>query len=54
MEKLDRELKIIENAIERLRNLECPIHRIDQLKDIDSYAKIILDNVDTIREEVKS
>ena len=33
-DKLNRELEIIERSIERLRNLQIPINRIDQLKDI--------------------
>ena len=54
MEKLERELQVIERAIERLRNIEFPINKIEQLKDVDLYAQIILDNVDTIRGEVNS
>ena len=54
MEKIHRELRVIEGAIERMRLIEFPLTKIKQLVDVDLYAQIILDNVDTIREEVKS
>ena len=53
VEKLDRELKIIENAIERLGNIEIPINRVDQLKDINLFTQVILDNINSIKEQVK-
>ena len=53
VEKIHRELEVIERAIERLRAIEFPLTKIKQLTDVDLYAQIILDNVDTIREEVK-
>ena len=50
--KLNRELEIIERSIDRLRNLQIPINRIDQLKDINLFAQVILDNVNSIKEEI--
>ena len=53
MEKIHRELEVIERAIERLRLIEFPLTKIKELQDVDLYAQIILDNVNTIRDEVK-
>ena len=52
-DKLNRELEIIERSIERLRNLQIPINRIDQLKDINLFTQVILDNINSIKEQVK-
>ena len=53
MEKIHREFEVIERAIERLRLIEFPLTKIKELQDVDLYAQIILDNVNTIRDEVK-
>ena len=54
MDKIHRELEVIERAIGRLRLIEFPLTKIKELQDVDLYAQIILDNVETIRDEVKS
>tara|TARA_R100001530_G_scaffold67035_1_gene47860 strand:- start:203 stop:364 length:162 start_codon:yes stop_codon:yes gene_type:complete len=53
MEKIHRELEVIERAIDRMRLIEFPLSKVNQLQDVSLYAQIILDNVDTIREEIK-
>ena len=52
MEKIHRELEVIERAINRMKLIEFPLSQVKQLQDVGLYAQIILDNVDTIRNEI--
>ena len=54
MEKIHRELEVIERAIDRMKLIEFPLSQVKQLQDVDLYAQIILDNVETIRNEIKA